>query len=185
MSFKVSPIDVLFQFWRALLSWEENVSLTDELLQHNTRGLTTYGRLCEGSRFSYDKSARTPIEGTSLHRQSKRVEKPRGILSLFTCLRLRVNPPWQSYVMALWSRSFFLRWITVDPSPWGNFTPPTKHECGETLRDFEFVYDLFTMTSELTLPEAVTQVAYVWICTTPEARSHGYELIKSQCLNTT
>ena len=22
---------------------------------------------------------------------------------------------------------FFLRWITADPSPWGNFTPPTKH----------------------------------------------------------
>ena len=24
------------------------------------------------------------------------------------------------------SRSFFLRWITADPSPWGNFTPPAK-----------------------------------------------------------
>ena len=23
-------------------------------------------------------------------------------------------------------RSFFLRWITADPSPWGNFTPPAK-----------------------------------------------------------
>ena len=22
---------------------------------------------------------------------------------------------------------FFLRWVTADPSPWGNFTPPTKH----------------------------------------------------------
>ena len=31
------------------------------------------------------------------------------------------------YVKSLWSRSFFLRWITEDPSPWGNFTPPTKH----------------------------------------------------------
>ena len=30
------------------------------------------------------------------------------------------------YVASLWSRSFFLRWITADPSPWGNFTPPTK-----------------------------------------------------------
>ena len=25
------------------------------------------------------------------------------------------------------SGPFFLRWITADPSPWGNFTPPTKH----------------------------------------------------------
>ena len=29
------------------------------------------------------------------------------------------------YVVSLWSRSFFLRWITEDPSPLGNFTPPT------------------------------------------------------------
>ena len=29
-------------------------------------------------------------------------------------------------VVFLWSRSFFLRWITVDPSLLGNFTPPTK-----------------------------------------------------------
>ena len=28
------------------------------------------------------------------------------------------------YVAALRSRSFFLRWITADPSPWGNLTPP-------------------------------------------------------------
>ena len=27
--------------------------------------------------------------------------------------------------LTLWSRSFFLRWITADPSPFGNFTPPT------------------------------------------------------------
>ena len=30
-------------------------------------------------------------------------------------------------------------------------------ECGETLGDLEPVYDLFTITSEFTLPEAVTQ----------------------------
>ena len=30
------------------------------------------------------------------------------------------------YVVSLWSRSFFLGWITADPSPWGNFTPPMK-----------------------------------------------------------
>ena len=60
------------------------------------------------------------------------------------------------YVASLWSRSFFLRWITADPSPWGNFTPPTKYECGETLGDLEPVYDLFSITSEFGLPAAVT-----------------------------
>ena len=50
----------------------------------------------------------------------------------------------------LWSRSFFLRWITADPSPWGNFTPPTKRECGETLGDLEPVYDLFPITEVVT-----------------------------------
>ena len=29
------------------------------------------------------------------------------------------------YLPSFWSGSFFLRWITADPSPWGNFTPPT------------------------------------------------------------
>ena len=59
--------------------------------------------------------------------------------------------------MFVWSRSFFLRCTTADPSPWGNFTPPTKHECGETLGDLEPVYDLFPITGEFALPEAVTQ----------------------------
>ena len=63
------------------------------------------------------------------------VERPWGILSPFsTHFRLQVNSPFQGlfvtqtyyYVASLWSRSFFLRWITADPSPWGNFTPPTK-----------------------------------------------------------
>ena len=54
-----------------------------------------------------------------------------------------------TYVAALWSRSFFLRCITANPSPWGNFTPPTKLECGETLGDLEPVYDPFPISSEL------------------------------------
>ena len=53
--------------------------------------------------------------------------------------------------------SFFLRRITADPSPWENFTPPMKHECGETLGNLKPVYDLFPITSEFALPEAVTQ----------------------------
>ena len=60
------------------------------------------------------------------------------------------------YVAALWSRSFFLRRIIADPSPCGNFTPPTKYECGETLGDLEPVYDLFSITSEFDLPETAT-----------------------------
>ena len=54
-------------------------------------------------------------------------------------------------------RCFFknLRWITADPSPWGNFTPPMKQECGETLGDLKPVYDLFMM-SQFSLPKAVT-----------------------------
>ena len=66
-------------------------------------------------------------------------------------------------VAFLWSRSFFLRWITADPSPWGNFTPPTKQYCGETLGDLGPVYDPFPITSELTLPEAVGDT-YEHIC---------------------
>ena len=125
--------------------------------------------------------------------------------------------------MSSWSRSFFLRWITADPSPWGNFTPPMTTDIvwrdpggswaclwpasgyewihpfiglrdadicmwrlreeyffssGESLRTpplrelhstdetivwrdpggFEPVYDLFTITSKFTLPEAVTDM---------------------------
>ena len=33
-----------------------------------------------------------------------------------------------------------------------------KYECGETLGDLEPVYDLFPITSEFALPEAVTQL---------------------------
>ena len=58
---------------------------------------------------------------------------------------------------------FFLRWITADTSPWGNFTPPTKQQCGETLGDLEPVYDLFTIASETTLPEAVSQTSGTFV----------------------
>ena len=128
---------------------------------------------CRAGRFSYGESPRTPPpEGTSPHRRNMSVERPWGILSLFTtCLPVRVNSrAWVQpvfdyewiclargcdtdvHVAALWSRSFFLRWITADPSPWGNFTPPTKNECGETLGDLEPVYDLFPITSNFALP---------------------------------
>ena len=41
--------------------------------------------LCKAGRFSYGESPRTPpLEGTSLHRRNISVERPWGILSLFT-----------------------------------------------------------------------------------------------------
>ena len=100
-----------------------------------------------------------PISEEILLHKRNSVESPRGILSLFrTRVRLLLNSPfqrlwWHGYVVFLWNRSFFLRWITADPSPWGNFTPPTKYECGETLGDLEPVYDLCPITGEFALPE--------------------------------
>ena len=49
--------------------------------------------LCKAGSFSYGESPRTPpLEGTSLHRWNNSVERPWGILSLFTtCLRLWVK----------------------------------------------------------------------------------------------
>ena len=63
---------------------------------HNARGWDTDKcRFRKSGRFSYGESPRTPPrEGTSLHRRYNSVERPWGILSLFTTgLRLRVN--WQ------------------------------------------------------------------------------------------
>ena len=52
----------------------------------------------EAGHFSYGESPRTPpLEGTSLHRWHNSVERPWGILSLFTtCFWLQVNSPFQS-----------------------------------------------------------------------------------------
>ncbi len=51
--------------------------------------------LCKAGSFSYGESPRTPpLEGTSLHRWNNSVERPWGILSLFTtCLPLCVKSP--------------------------------------------------------------------------------------------
>ena len=58
---------------------------------------TCMWRPCEAGRFSYGESPRTPpLEGTSLHRWHNSVERPWGILSLFTtCFRLWVNSAFQ------------------------------------------------------------------------------------------
>ena len=51
--------------------------------------------LCKAGSFSHSESLRTPpLEGTSLHWWNNCVERPWGILSLFTtCLRLCVKSP--------------------------------------------------------------------------------------------
>ncbi len=53
----------------------------------------TLCRFCAAGYFSYGESPRTPpLEGTSLHRRNISVERPWGILSLFTtCAQLQVN----------------------------------------------------------------------------------------------
>ena len=50
--------------------------------------------LCKAGSFSYGESPRTtPLEGTSLHRWNNNVERPWGILSLFTtCLPVIQSP---------------------------------------------------------------------------------------------
>ena len=54
-------------------------------------------RLCNSGRFSSGESPRIPpLEGTSLHRRNESVERPWGILSLFTtCFHLKVNLHWR------------------------------------------------------------------------------------------
>ena len=51
--------------------------------------------ICKAGSFSYGESPWTPpLEGTSLHRWNNSVERPWGILSLFTtCLHLWVKSP--------------------------------------------------------------------------------------------
>ena len=60
-------------------------------------GVTVTWRLCKAGRFSYGESPRTPpLEGTSLHRWNNSVERPWGILSLFTtCLHAGVTVTWR------------------------------------------------------------------------------------------
>ena len=63
--------------------------------------------LCKVGGFSYSESPWTPpLEGTSLHPWNKSVERPWGILSLFTsCLPLRVPSPCHR-LWHMWSTSW-------------------------------------------------------------------------------
>ena len=91
---------------------------------------------CGAARFSYGESPRTPsFEGTSLDRRNMSVERPWGILSLFTtCLRLRVNS---------------LAWLR----------PVSDYEW-----ILEPYYIRFPITNEFPLQEAVTQICMWQLC---------------------
>ena len=69
---------------------EEGLTKSSEK-QHSEN--TDKWHLCKAGSFSYGESPRTPpLEGTSLHRWNNSVERPWGILSLFTtCLHLWVK----------------------------------------------------------------------------------------------
>ena len=128
--------------WQAFYSSAQTVSLTGTFIFHTTP---------EAQPHTFP-----PSPWWNLYLTDKKlVWRILRILNLFkTHFRLRVNSPclrpWHSFLVSLWSRSFFLRWITADPSPWGKFTPPAKQQCGETLGDLEPVYDLLLITSEFT-----------------------------------
>ena len=79
--------------WKAALERERNAENEITLLQNATQ--TSGLRLRKAGRFSYGESPRTPpLEGTSLHRWNNSVERPWGILSLFTtCLQFWVKSP--------------------------------------------------------------------------------------------
>ena len=77
--------------WRRVLI-EEGLAKSSKKKQSEN---TDKWHLCKAGSFSYGESPRTPpLEGTSLHRWNNSVERPWGILSLFTtCLRLCVKSP--------------------------------------------------------------------------------------------
>ena len=68
--------------------------------------------LCKTGSFSYGESPRTPPrEGTSLHRRNNSVERPWGILSLFTtCLPFTLPEA----VTDMWG--VFVKWASPPPS---------------------------------------------------------------------
>ena len=87
--------------WKAALESERNAENEITLLHNATQ--TSGLHLRKAGRFSYGESPRTPpLEGTSLHRRNNSVERPWGILSLFTtCLQFWVKSPCHS----LWHMS--------------------------------------------------------------------------------
>ena len=67
------------------------------------------------------------------------------------------------YVASLWSRSFFLRWITADPSPWGNFTPPTNNSVERPWGILSLFTTCFWLWVNSLFSEAVVTQTYMYV----------------------
>ena len=84
--------------------------------------------LCKGGSFSYGESPRTtPLEGTSLHRWNNSVERPWGILSLFTTC-LQVQSPCHSLTHVDYTPNSTLR--REEPKGTLKRTNPQEEELG-------------------------------------------------------
>ena len=123
-------------------------------------------RLCEAGRFSYGEPPRPlPVWWNFTPPTKQQCGEILGDLEpvylLFSITSGLIHPDrccdTNMYVAFLCSRSFFLRCITVDPSPCGNFIQPRTQQRGETLWDLEPVDDLLPITNEFTLSETATQ----------------------------
>ena len=121
--------------------------------------------LSEAGRFSNGESQPTPpLEGTSLHRRNNSVERPWGILSLFTITSEFTFPEsvgdTDVYICGVFVKQVVF--LTVNhrgPLPLREF-----HSTEETTvwRDPGGL-SLFTIRSEFTLPEAVTHTCSVFV----------------------
>ena len=78
--------------------WKKQIPFKKKKKKKDPTETVKLSCLCKAGRFSYGESPRTPpLEGTSLHRWNISVERPWGILSLFTtCLPLWVKSSRQS-----------------------------------------------------------------------------------------
>ena len=143
------------------------LTITSELTLPESATQTRGNIFVEQVEFSYGESPRTPpLEGTSLHRRNTSVERPWGILSLFTTRsRLRVNFPCLKLCHRhLCEAGRFSYGESPRTPPLEGTSLHRRNKCGETLGDFEPVYDPFPTSSEFTLPAAVmTQTCGVFV----------------------
>ena len=124
--------------------------------------------LCETGRFSYGESPRTPpLEGTSLHRRNNSVERPCGILSLFTTCSVYVSIlsrvcRWHRHIYVCGVFVKQVVFLTVNHR--GPLPLRELHSTEETIvwRDPGGL-SLFTIRSEFTLPEVVTHTSMVFV----------------------
>ena len=173
--FKISKYDGHFTPEHRSFRWQVNYFLT----AHQRPSYTDMCRLCLLFFFFFTVNQHYPYPPTQKKEEEKK-EKTRTLHSTnetvvwrvpgesWTCLRPVFDFDWihptsgcdDTDTWCFVEQVAFIRCITADPSPWGNCTPPTKHEYGETLGDLEPVYDLFTSTSEFTLA-FVKQVVFL------------------------